>query len=333
MAEEQPEKKLEAIAAEKPQGQHNTSEKDSFTLTGRVRENPWVLATVVLGIVTILLLVGQFSGGVTGGVTGVAKQTDVETKVIDFLNSQVTNGSVTLVKSEVKNGLYEITVSYQGMELPVYATIDGEALVQGVTPLGVLQEQLSKPDTGASTGTGTEVVDASFDDDAVKGNANAKVTIIEFSDYECPFCGKHFKETYPQIVKEYVDTGKVKLVFRDFPLSFHASAQKAAEAAECAGEQNKYWQMHDKLFSNQQALDVDSLKIYAKDIGLNTATFNACLDDGKMVDEVAKDFADGQSYGVTGTPAFFINGRFIAGAYTFADFKKIIDEELAKVSA
>src|SRR3989344_6799343 len=106
MAEEQPEKKLEAIAAEKSQVQHNTSEKDSFTLTDRVRENPWVLATVVLGIVTILLLVGQFSGGVTGGVTGVAKQTDVETKVIDFLNSQVTNGSVTLVKSEVKNGLY-----------------------------------------------------------------------------------------------------------------------------------------------------------------------------------------------------------------------------------
>ena len=199
--------------------------------------------------------------------------------------------------------------------------------------MSVLQEQLSKPDTGASAGTGTEVVDASVDDDAVKGNANAKVTIIEFSDYECPFCGRHFAETYPQIVKEYVDTGKVKLVFRDFPLSFHPDAQKAAEAAECAGEQNKYWQMHDKLYTNQQALDVESLKIYAKDIGLNTATFNACLDDGKMVDEVAKDFADGQSYGVTGTPAFFINGRFIAGAYPFADFKKIIDEELAKVSA
>lgn len=321
--------------AEKPT-QPSYSEKKSYTLTDKVRANPWVLATVVLGIVTVLLLVGQFSGGVTGGVVGTADKTEVETKVINFLNSQV-DEEVTLVNSEIKNGIYVINVMYQGITLPVYATIDGEALIQGVTPLSTLEQLLNNDTSGGDTGgngVGEEIVDVSADDDAVKGNANAPVTIIEFSDYECPFCERHFQETYPQLLKEYVDTGKIKLVFRDFPLSsIHPNAQKAAEAAECAGEQSKYWQMHDKLYSNQDALDVESLKKYAKELGLNTAAFNTCLDSGKMADEVAKDFADGQDAGVTGTPGFFINGRFLAGAYPFETFKKIIDEELVKKSA
>lgn len=172
-------------------------------------------------------------------------------------------------------------------------------------------------------------VKVSAEDDAVLGNKNAKVTMIEFSDYECPFCGRHFTDTYPQIKKDYIDTGKVKLVFRDFPLSFHQSAQKAAEAAECAGEQGKYYEMHDKLYSNQQALDVASLKKYAQELGLNTAKFNDCLDTGKMAAEVKKDLADGQSYGVQGTPAFFINGNLISGAQQYSVFKQAIDAALA----
>ncbi len=92
----------------------------------------------------------------------------------------------------------------------------------------------------------------------VLGDKNAKVTIIEFSDYECPFCGRHYQQTYPQIKKNYIDTGKVKMSFKDFPLSFHQSAQKAAEAARCAGDQGKYWEMHDKLYSNQESLGVDN---------------------------------------------------------------------------
>ena len=172
-------------------------------------------------------------------------------------------------------------------------------------------------------------VKVSIDDDAVLGDENAKVTMIEFSDYECPFCGRHFEQTYPQIKKEYIDTGKVKLVFRDFPLSFHPQAQKAAEAAECAGEQGKYFEMHDKLYSNQESLSVDNYKKWAKEIGLDTAKFNDCLDSGKMASEIAKDMADGTSYGVKGTPGFFINGKPVSGAQPFSVFKQAIDAELA----
>jgi len=174
----------------------------------------------------------------------------------------------------------------------------------------------------------TAPVKVSLDDDAVLGNKNAKVTIVEFSDYECPFCGRHFSETYPQIKSQYIDTGKVKLVFRDFPLSFHQSAQKAAEAAECAGEQGKYFEMHDKLYQNQQTLSVENEKKWAKEIGLDQGKFDKCLDSGQMAGEIAKDMADGQSYGVQGTPGFFINGKPISGAQPFSVFQQAIEAEL-----
>lgn len=173
-------------------------------------------------------------------------------------------------------------------------------------------------------------VKVSVDDDTVMGSDDAPVTIIEFSDYQCPFCSRFWSQTLPQIKSEYIDTGKVKFVYRDFPLSsIHPSAQKAAEAAECAGEQEKYWEMHDKVFANQQAIDVASLKAYAQQIGLDTAKFNDCLDSGKMTAEVQKDFSDGQAAGVSGTPAFFINGKLVSGAQPFSVFKQAIDAELA----
>ncbi|MFH1256350.1 MAG: DsbA family protein [Candidatus Diapherotrites archaeon] len=165
------------------------------------------------------------------------------------------------------------------------------------------------------------------DDDAVRGAADAKVTIVEFSDYQCPYCGKA-EPTVEQILKDY--DGKVKLVFRDFPLSFHQYAQKASEASECAGEQGKFWEMHDMLFANQSNLTDAELKKYAADLGLDTAKFNSCLDSGAMASEVQKDFEDGQAAGVSGTPSFFINGQILVGAQPISEFKKIIDAELAK---
>ncbi len=171
-------------------------------------------------------------------------------------------------------------------------------------------------------------VEVSIDDDSVKGDVDAKVTIIEFTDYECPFCARHYTSTMPQLQKEYIDTGKVKYVVRDFPLGFHTQAQKAAEAAECAGEQEKYFEMHDKLFDNGVQGGVSSFKQFAGQIGLNQGDFDSCLDSGKMESEVKKDMKDGQSYGVQGTPAFFINGRLISGAQPFSAFKQAIDAEL-----
>lgn len=173
-------------------------------------------------------------------------------------------------------------------------------------------------------------VDVSTDDDPSKGSENAPVTIIEFSDFECPFCGRFFTQTLPQIEENYINDGKVRLVYRDFPLGFHPQAQKAAEAAECADEQGKFWEMHDKLFEDGVSGGVGSFKQYAEDLGLDTAKFNDCLDSGAMASEVQNDMQDGQSAGVSGTPTFFINGQKVVGAQPFSAFENIIDSELLK---
>lgn len=182
-------------------------------------------------------------------------------------------------------------------------------------------------------------VQVSIDDDPMLGNKNAPVTLIEFSDYQCPFCRKYWTETFPLIKKEYVDTGKVKVVFRDFPLGFHPMAIPSATAANCVREKGgdvAYWKMHDKIFSEENILDGGTvkstisytegdLKKWAKDIGYD---IGACLDSKEFLSEIQKDQADGQSYGVSGTPAFFVNGNLVSGAQPFSEFKRLIDSEL-----
>ncbi len=187
------------------------------------------------------------------------------------------------------------------------------------------QEQPSQP----SQPTETPRTEVSADDDAFKGSADAPVTIIEFSDFQCSFCARFFSQTLPQLQTNYIDTGKVKFVFRDFPLGFHAEAQKAAEAAECAGDQGKFWEMHDKLFENYASLNVANMKQWASDLGLDTATFNDCLDSGKYESEVKSDMQDGQNAGISGTPSFFINGIKVVGAQPYSTFQQIIEAELA----
>ncbi len=176
---------------------------------------------------------------------------------------------------------------------------------------------------------------ATPDDDAVLGQADAPITLVEFTDYECPFCARHFTQTYGQIKTEYVDTGKVKIVVRDYPLSFHPKAMKAAMAAECAGDQDKYFEMHDLLFINQAAWSgladaVPTFKQYAGQIGLDQSTFDACLDTDAHKDEIDKDFADGSASGISGTPGFWVLGpdgqsQQISGAYPFETFKAAFD--------
>ncbi|MCB9359628.1 thioredoxin domain-containing protein [Candidatus Woesearchaeota archaeon] len=144
------------------------------------------------------------------------------------------------------------------------------------------------------------------DGDAMEGSSSAKVTIYEWSDFECPFCARFYTQTYGQIKSNYIDTNKVNLVFRDFPLSFHPQAQKAAEAAACAGEQDKFYAMHDKIFDEGVTGGVATFKQYAADLGLDTTEFNSCLDNGDTASEIAKDMQDGQAVGVTGTPGFLI---------------------------
>jgi protein-disulfide isomerase len=160
-----------------------------------------------------------------------------------------------------------------------------------------------------------------------KGPAGAPVTIVEFSDYQCPFCSKA-----EGTVKELLDAypGKIRLVYRDFPLPMHPDAPKAAEAALCAEDQGKYWPMHDRLFANQEKLSVPDLKGAAKELGLDTAKFDKCLDSGEKAKAIEANRKAGDEAGVSGTPAFFINGRLISGAQPLPAFKAIVDEELAR---
>jgi protein-disulfide isomerase len=165
-------------------------------------------------------------------------------------------------------------------------------------------------------------------DDPARGPADAPITIVEFSDFQCPYCSratatlKKLDETYP---------GKIRLVYRDFPLvQIHPRAARAAEAAGCANEQGKFWAMHDALFSHQDKLEDADLKQTAADLGLDAAKFGACLDAGQHRADWQKDEAEGELYGVASTPAFFINGRLLVGAQPYESFARVIDEELER---
>ena len=190
-------------------------------------------------------------------------------------------------------------------------------------------------------------VEVSVDDDAVLGDKNAPLTLIEFSDYECPFCKRSFTDVLPELKKRYIDTGKVKLVYRDYPLPFHANGQKEAEAAECArslSDDAMYYKFHDQIFtkttSNGTGLALTELPVIAKSLGLNVTQFQQCLDSGKYKDEVAKDIADGSAAGVSGTPSYFvgetskdgeISGELLVGAQPFSAFEALIEEKLKKI--
>jgi protein-disulfide isomerase len=161
----------------------------------------------------------------------------------------------------------------------------------------------------------------------VRGPKNAPVTIVAWSDFECPFCSRAVP-TLEQVEKEY--KGKVKIAFKHQPLPFHANAKAAAQASMAAHEQGKFWEMHDKLFANQRALDRESLEKYAAELKLNMTKFKTDMDSGKFDKQIEADMADGASKGANGTPTFFINGRTLVGAQPFDAFKKVIDEELKK---
>lgn len=191
----------------------------------------------------------------------------------------------------------------------------------------------------------TARAEVSEDDDPVLGDENAPVTIIEFSDYQCPFCRKFWTETFNDLKKDYIDTGKVKFIYRDYPLeSIHPTAVQSAEAANCVREKGgdeAYYKMHDKIFQEGNKLDggdpitgpvrgtaqydLTELKKWAKDIGYD---IGSCLDSGKFESEIQKDLEDGSAAGVSGTPGFFVNGQLISGAQPYSVFEQLIEAEL-----
>jgi protein-disulfide isomerase len=202
----------------------------------------------------------------------------------------------------------------------------------------VLERQpvAAAPQQAAADPLPTEPMDVSRD--PFKGAANAKVAVIEFSDYQCPFCGRFEKDQYVQILRDYVDTGKVKYVWRDMPLDMHPNAQKAAEAGHCAGAQGKFWEMHDRLFTNQQALAAADLTKHAEALQLNVGQFQSCLDSGRFAADIKADMTDAGKAGISGTPSFLFglvqpNGtvkivKRIVGTKPYAEFKSAIDSAL-----
>jgi protein-disulfide isomerase len=167
------------------------------------------------------------------------------------------------------------------------------------------------------------------------GPDDAPITIVEFSDYQCPFCSRFHEETYKALLDAYPN--QIRFVYRNLPLSFHQNAQMSAEAALCAGDQNKYWEMHDVLFSNQASLNnAEGTKLdqaayngYAEGLGLDVPTFETCMTSHKFAQFIDDDMAFSQNLGVQSTPTFFINGLAIVGAQPLANFKELIDKELA----
>ncbi len=162
--------------------------------------------------------------------------------------------------------------------------------------------------------------------DPSRGPVDAPITIVEFSEYQCPFCGR-VTPTLKALEQKYA--GKVRIVFKDFPLQNHAQAPKAAEAAHCAGDQGKYWELHDQMFSNQQQLQIADLRKYAGAVGLDQTRFDRCLESGTHAANVQADVDLGSQIGVQSTPTLYINGRVVTGAQPASVFEAIIDEELA----
>jgi protein-disulfide isomerase len=229
---------------------------------------------------------------------------------------------------------------------PTYITLPSSA-VPSTLPSNMPSQQPSPSIAGANNLPAQQqqqqpsvIPSVSVDNDPIQGNNDAPVTLVEFSDYQCPFCKKTFDDTMPQLKEKYVDSGKIKHVFRDYPLPFHQNGIPAAIAAECANEQGKFWDYHNILFSKQTEWEnlsgnatADKFKEYAANniTNIDTNKFNSCIDSQKYKDEVDKDIADGSTYGVSGTPTFYIGNEEkgytqIVGAQPLTSFENIIKQ-------
>lgn len=187
---------------------------------------------------------------------------------------------------------------------------------------------------------GFKPTDVILGDVPFKGDADATVTLIEWSDYQCPFCARHYRDVMPTLEKDYIETGQLKYVMRENPLGFHKMAMGASQAALCAKDQGKYWEMHNLMFENQKELQVDNLKAHAVSLGLDTAAFDSCLDGKKYEKKVNDDLAEGRALGVRGTPGFVLGvtdpddpnkvfaSQFINGAQSLDTFKRTVDQLL-----
>jgi len=217
-----------------------------------------------------------------------------------------------------------------------------EALKQGQQEILKQLEEIKKlipARPAAPAGPNVKDVVFSLGSNPIQGPATAGLTLVEFTDYQCPFCSRHVRETSPQIAKEFIDTGKLRYALLDFPLAMHAKAFDAAEAVRCAGDQGKFWEMHERLFGNQQALEPWSG--HAEALGLKVPAFEECMKSDKHAEAIRADMKEAQKAGFSGTPSFLlaitdpkdpkkVKGLIpIVGAQPFTRFKAEIEKALA----
>ena len=305
-----------------------SDKKDSITINlGGAKKvlrdtskNYWAISTFVLAIVLVIVLI---NGSMSSTTASQISSEEAGQKIIDFINAQ--GGSASLVEVNENYGFYEAIVSIQGQDVPVYITKDGESFTLEPIPF----DSDSIQGTNSQTGEIEVNIDST---DPLLGEVTAPITVLEYSDFECPFCERAYSDTIANLKSsEEFKNGEINLVFRHFPLnSIHPRAQKAAEASVCAQEQGKFWEYHDMLFENQNALDIASLKSYAGSLGLNQVNFDSCLDNSDSADKVNKDLTSATNSGGQGTPYFIIlnneNGKTtaVSGAVPFSQIQSAI---------
>ena len=264
------------------------------------------------------------------------------------ISNNINHNNITIKRSTYNNLIKGIIATIAiaafagGYSLGTFGDSDvtREELKEILSEIEIKPAQASQP-VQQPTQPPSQIIQISLDDDPVKGDADAPITIVEFSDFQCPFCNRFFQQTLPLLEENYIDTGKIKLVYRDLPLdNIHPNARLAHISAECADEQGKFWEYHDMLFENQaqwsklSPTDLDSqLKQYASSLGLNSVSFESCLGSQTIADEVNADYLQGVSYGATGTPTFFIGTQEdgftkLVGAQPYAVFQSVIDNQL-----
>jgi len=272
------------------------------------------------GIVIILLVFSIFTQGFhfTDVAASSLTAAQAQEKTLNYVNNFLLEPpyQATVESTKEVNGLYQVALSVDGQVVNSYLSKDGKLFFpQGFEVI----ETTSTPSTVAG--------EISLTGEPMLGQANAPVTIVEYTDFQCPFC-KNAWSTMKMIEANFVSAGKVKIVFKDFPLDFHEQAFSAALAGQCAEEQGKFWEYHDILFENQAQLSTENYKKWAADLKLDLTKFNDCLSSEKYKVEVEQDLAEGQQLGVSGTPAFFINGKMLTGAQPYATFRDEINAAL-----
>lgn len=211
----------------------------------------------------------------------------------------------------------------------------GQELLKELRQLRGILEKLQKPQAPPSPPT-PEGIKIKGGGDYTMGKSDAPLTLIEYTDYQCPFCSRFESTTFTEIKKNFIDTGKVRFIQRDMPLEFHKYSLKAAQATRCAGEQGKYWEMKDTLFRNQQKLEISDIEGYAKGLSLNAGKFKGCLESDKYIAEINEEAKYANSMGITGTPSFvvgkvkgnMVEGVKITGAQPYVSFEAAINEML-----